>query len=86
MANNLIYTWDRDLRHLFRQLDNALYEACGGNLNLFLRRLGQSDLDAAARNPTYLDSYQRVVASYDAYHAQTMPADLAAHLDPKERS
>ena len=42
-ANNLIYTWDRDLRGLFRQLDDSLYEACGGNLNVFLRRLAQSN-------------------------------------------
>ncbi len=84
LANNLIYTWDRDLRHLFRQLDNSLYEACGGNLNLFLRRLGQTTFDAAARNAAYLDIYQRVVASYDTYHAKTMPADLAACLDPKD--
>ncbi len=83
LANNLIYTWDRDLRHLFRQLDNALYEACGGNLNVFLRRLGQHNLDAAAASPAYRESYQRVVASYDAYHANTMPGDLAAQLDPQ---
>ena len=84
LANNLIYTWDRDLRHLFRQLNNALYEACSGNLGVFLRRLAQSDLDAAARNPAYRDAYQRVIASYDAYHARQMPADLCAHLDPKQ--
>ncbi len=84
LANNLIYTWDRDLRHLFRQLNNALYEACNGNLGVFLRRLAQADLDAAARNPAYRDGYQRVIASYDAYHARQMPADLCAHLDPKQ--
>src|SRR4051812_42490128 len=84
LANNLIYTWDRDLRHLFRQLDDALYEACGGNLNLFLRRIGQRTFDAAAQSPAYREIYQRVIASYDAYHAKTMPADLAAYLDPKE--
>ena len=84
LANNLIYTWDRDLRHLFRQLNNPLYDACSGNLGVFLRRLAQSDLDAAARNPAYRDGYQRVIASYDAYHARQMPADLCAHLDPKQ--
>ena len=84
LANNLIYTWDRDLRHLFRQLNNELYEACSGNIGVFLRRLAQSDLDAAAKNPAYRDAYQRVIASYDAYHARHMPADLCEHLDPKQ--
>ncbi len=60
-ANNLIYTWDRDLRGLFRQLDNALYEACGGNLNVFLRRLAQSDLDRAAKDSAA--SWPRINAS-----------------------
>jgi starch phosphorylase len=84
LANNLIYTWDRDLRHLFRQLNDALYDACNGNLGVFLRRLAQSDLDQAAQNRTYRDSYQRVVASYDAYHARQMPLDLCRHLNPEE--
>jgi glycogen phosphorylase len=81
-ANNLIYTWHRDLRGLFRSLDNELYEACGGNLNVFLRRLAQSTLDRAATDPTFLAAYQRVATSYDAYHATRMPAELCAHLDP----
>jgi starch phosphorylase len=83
-ANNLIYTWDRDLRGLFRQLDDALYDACGGNLNVFLRRLAQSDLERAAKDSTFIAAYQRVATSYDAYHAHRMPADLCRHLDPTQ--
>jgi glycogen phosphorylase len=81
-ANNLIYTWHRDLRGLFRQLDNSLYDVCGGNLNVFLRRLSQATLDHAAKDPTYLAAYQRVATSYDAYHATSMPEELCAYLDP----
>jgi glycogen phosphorylase len=83
-ANNLIYTWDRDLRGLFRQLDDPLYEACGGNLNVFLRRLAQSALERAAKDPTFIAAYQRVASSYDAYHALQMPAELCRHLDPAQ--
>ena len=82
-ANNLIYTWDRDLRGLFRRLDDALYEACGGNLNVFLRRLAQSDLDRAAKDGSFMAAYQRVASSYDVYHAHRMPADLCEHFDPE---
>jgi starch phosphorylase len=83
-ANNLIYTWDRDLRGLFRQLDDGLYDACGGNLNVFLRRLAQSDLDRAAKDPTFITAYQRVATAYDAYHARQMPEELCRHLDPTQ--
>ncbi len=84
LASNLIYTWDRDLRHLFRQLNSKLYDTCSGNLGVFLRRLAQSDLDTAANNPAYRDAYQRVVTAYDAYHTRRMPADLGQHLDPQQ--
>ncbi|HEY6598212.1 MAG TPA: alpha-glucan family phosphorylase [Pseudomonadales bacterium] len=82
-ANNLIYTWNRDLRGLFRRLDDALYDACGGNLKVFLRRLAQSDLDRAAKDGSFMAAYQRVASSYDAYHAHRMPADLCEHFDPE---
>ncbi len=84
LASNLIYTWDRDLRYLFRQLNSELYDACNANLGVFLRRLAQADLDTAAHNPAYLDAYQRVIAAYDAYHTRRMPMDLSEHLDPQQ--
>ena len=83
LANNLLYSWDRDLRHLFRFLDSALYDACGANLKVFLRRVAQERLDWAAEDPAYIDAYSRVTSAYDAYHAKGMPASLRAHLDPK---
>jgi len=81
LANNLIYSWDRDLRGLFRYLDNDLYDACGGNPTVFLRRVAQSRLDTASDDPAFLEAYGRVVAAYDAYHAKRMPAALRADLD-----
>jgi starch phosphorylase len=81
-ANNLIYTWDRDLRGLFRLLDNSLYEASGGNLKVFLRRVAQPILDHAAGDPTFLAVYKRVSTAYDAYHATPMPAELCTYIDP----
>ena len=62
LAGNLIYSWDRDLRQLFRYLDNDLYDTCGRNLTLFLRRVAQSRLDAAADDSGFLEAYSRVVS------------------------
>ena len=84
LANNLIYSWDREMRGLFRRLDSALYQACGNNPKVFLQRVAQSRLDAAANEQGFIEAYQRVLSGYDTYHAQGMPADLAQLLDPRE--
>ncbi|MEQ8486709.1 MAG: alpha-glucan family phosphorylase [Pseudomonadales bacterium] len=76
LANDLLYGWDRDVRRLFRLLDNALYERSGGNLKVLLRRVAQSRLDAAAGEPAFLDAYQRVVAAYDAYTSRRPVAEV----------
>ena len=81
VAGNLIYSWDRDLRQLFRYLDNELYDACGCNPTVFLRRVAQSRLDAASEDPGFIEAYTRVTSVYDSYHAKRMPAALRAHLD-----
>lgn len=83
MANNLIYSWDRELRGLFRRLDNELYQACGNNPKVFLQRVSQAKLDTAASDQGFIEAYQRVLSGYDNYHAQAMPADLANLLDPQ---
>jgi glycogen phosphorylase len=57
LAGNLIYSWDRDLRRLFRYLDSDLYDDCSGNLKLFLRRVDQQRIDEAAGDPTFVRSY-----------------------------
>ena len=84
LANNLIYSWDRELRGLFRRLDNDLYQACGNNPKVFLQRVAQHKLDAAAHEQGFIEAYQRVLSGYDTYHAQRMPADLAAVLNPSQ--
>lgn len=84
LANNLVYSWDRDLRRLFRYLDTNLYETCAGNLKLFLRRVAQARIDQAARDPTFLRSFNQVLSAYDSFHAREMPADLQALLDPDD--
>ena len=81
LAGNLVYSWDRELRGLFRRLDDALYAQCGNNPKLFLMRVAQEKLERAATDRGFLAAFNRVLAGVDAYHAQAMPCELG--LDPQ---
>jgi starch phosphorylase len=83
LAANLIYSWDRDLRRLFRYLDTDLYDDCSGNLKLFLRRVSQLRIEQAAEDPTFRRTYNQVLSAYDSFHARQMPADVREWLDPE---
>jgi len=48
LANDLFYSWDRSVRGLFFRLDRELWEKCGHNPKVFLRRVAQQRLDEAA--------------------------------------
>lgn len=76
LADDLYYSWSSDVRQLFAFLDRPLWNACGHNPKLFLRRLAQSQLDTAARDPVFLQRYSSAVSAYDTYHQEdgTPPA------------
>jgi len=84
LASNLVYTWDRDVRHLFRLLDNHLYEACGANLKQFLRQVSQRILDAAAADQEFMREFRGVLDRYDLYRARELPAALQTAFQPRE--
>lgn len=67
LANNLAYSWDRHVRALFMRLDRQLWEECGHNPKLFLRRVAQNRLEDAAEDSIYLQEYVRITSSYDTY-------------------
>ncbi|WP_153145046.1 alpha-glucan family phosphorylase [Dechloromonas sp. H13] len=68
LANNLWYSWDRPTRSLFAQLSNQLWKATNHNPKAFLKRADQKRLEAAAENPVFLGTLNRVVSAYDTYH------------------
>lgn len=68
LANNLWYSWDRPTRALFASLSSALWQATGHNPKAFLKRADQKRLEAAAENPVFLGSFNRVLSTYDTYH------------------
>ncbi|MEQ8231516.1 MAG: alpha-glucan family phosphorylase [Gammaproteobacteria bacterium] len=81
LAADLHYAWDPRTRSLFHDLDAALWERCGHNPTLFLRRVAQARLDTAARDRSFLEAYHRTLANYDTYVAGQPGAGPAEH-DP----
>lgn len=67
LANNLLYSWDRQVRGLFFRLDRDLWESAGHNPKLFLRRIDQRKLEQAAEDPVYMQEYAKVISTYDTY-------------------
>lgn len=83
LANDLLYSWDRHVRNLFYWLDPALWERCGHNPRVFLRRVDQRRLEKAAEDPLYLKKYNSCLSAYDTYLSQAPIPELAEHLDPE---
>ncbi len=71
LAYNLWWTWNPSAHRLYYRIDYALWERLNHNPILFLRSVGRSEVNAAAQNPAYLENYDRVFASFDAYMNST---------------
>src|SRR6266566_633536 len=84
LANDLFYSWDRDVRGLFFRLDRELWESCGHNPKVFLRRASQQCLEHAVEDRAFLEDYHRVLSAYDTYHQAHPPVSMQRFLDPKE--
>jgi starch phosphorylase len=82
LANDLVYSWSRQVRTLFAYLDPDLWHTCGHNPKVFLRRVPQHKLDEAARNLAYLQDYHGVLSDYDTYRAKEVNPKIIHLLDP----
>lgn len=67
LAYNLLWTWDHNLRTLFRRVDANLWKACGANPVLMLGRVPQATLERVAADPRFLSLYRRACERYDSY-------------------
>jgi starch phosphorylase len=83
LAGDLYYTFENEVQRLFGFLDEACWEACGHNPKVFLRRIPQRKLDAAARDPVLLTEYRQILSSYDTYLEQSASHEVRNYLDPK---
>jgi starch phosphorylase len=82
LAEDLYYSWDHSVRSLFFRLDQPLWDACGHSPRVFLRRIAQDKLEAAANDRVYMQDYNRVLSSYDTYLADHGTAGIERFLDP----
>jgi starch phosphorylase len=83
LSNDLLYSWDRNVRRLFSRLDPQLWEVCRHNPKVFLRRLRQRTLEEALHDRSFMDDYRRVLAGYDAYLDTRIKPECAELLDSK---
>jgi starch phosphorylase len=67
LAYNLLWTWDHDIRVIFRRLDPTLWKACGNNPVLMLGRIPQTTLERAAADSRFLALYRRACERLDSY-------------------
>ncbi len=70
IAYNLYWTWDHDLRNLFRRLDRDLWESSGHNPVRLLGSIDQARLEARAKDDGYLSHLQRARSSLENYLSQ----------------
>ena len=83
LAEDLSYTWDRRIQDLFANLDRELWNACGHNPKMFLRRVSPERLAVAATNPVYLQDYEAVLSAYGSYLHKPRDARVLKQLDPE---
>ena len=84
LADDLLYSWDRQVRGLFFRLDQELWEACGHNPKVFLRRVSQETLEQAEADRIFMEDYNRVLSVYDTYHQEGMRSHIEPYLDPEK--
>src|SRR5688572_9488272 len=66
LAYNLLWSWEPQMRALFRRLDPALWKEVGYNPVALLGRLPNESLEKAAADPRYLALYDNACERYDA--------------------
>ena len=81
LADDLAYSWSRQARSLFYRLDSELWERCGHNPNVFLRRVSQARLDAAAEDAMFMEDYKIALTWYRDYKSGSLKPEAEIPLD-----
>jgi starch phosphorylase len=81
LADDLLYSWDRQLRRLLSRLDTELWESCGHNPKVFLRRVSQERLEEADQDSGFKEDYNRVMSTYNSYHKVRRSDETEGLLD-----
>src|SRR5271157_3000587 len=67
LAFNLRWAWNHDTIELFRRLDSDLWESTGHNPVLMLGTIEQAQLEAAAKDESFLAQLDRLVKEMASY-------------------
>jgi starch phosphorylase len=70
LANNFWWSWNEEGRQIFRSLDYALWRTNGHNPVEQLRDISPDKLDAASKDPAFLELYDSVMVKFDAEMAK----------------
>ena len=81
LANDLYFSWNRNVRGLFRHIDEDCWDACAHNPKVFLRRVRQHRLDIAVRDPILLAEYRNVLSAYDTYREEQPVTPINQYLN-----
>jgi glycogen phosphorylase len=65
LANNYWWSWHEEGRQVFRSLDYPLWRNTGHNPVMQLRSISPDKLEAAARDPGFLELYDAVMPKFD---------------------
>lgn len=83
LAHNLWWSWTLDARNLFRRLDYPLWRSTQHNPVMMLHRIDAADLEACARDGSFVRHYNRVMMAFDklktrenTWYAQTYPEHI----------
>jgi starch phosphorylase len=80
LANDLFYSWDRQVRRLFTRLDQDLWGSCGHNPKTFLRRVSQQRLEDAANDRVFMEDLERVLSAYDNYQQLSTHSEIRKYI------
>lgn len=75
LAANVIFSWDHNIRAVFRRLDPVMWKATGHNPVLMLGQIPQQTLEKMARDQRYLGVYRKACDRFDAYMKVEVPKD-----------
>jgi starch phosphorylase len=83
LSNDLYYSWNRNVRRLFRHLDPECWHASRHNPRVFMRRLRQDRINQAAEDPILLSEYRNALSEFDTYLEQKPATRIDRYLSPK---
>jgi starch phosphorylase len=77
LAVNLLWSWDHNMRAVFRRLEPTVWKASNHNPIVMLGQVPQGALERAAAEPRFLAIYRRACETHDAYlAAQPAPSRM----------